>query len=178
MTNKNYTEFSKLLDGEFSGIKLKLEPRLEQSGQVGPGIIADIEEGTLGRIFEVEFDGATCIARELKLKLKGNASKNASMKHYLLNCRDLRHPNIIQFFGIAQHKPNNQPLQVMEKMDCSLTSLIERSPDMQTPIKLIVNNVRCRIGLEILALSHSTCCALLFVVKQCSLDRIWPPMES
>ena len=147
MANKtDYTaaEFRELLDGEFSYIKIKLE-------QSGPGNeLKIIGKGTFGRIFEVQFDGATCAARELDpdLKRKTRNCMRSFAKQYLLNCRncwDLRHPNIIQFFGVASNdaklsaKPKNPPiLQVMEKMDCSLNSLIERPSDIPPSTKLSI----------------------------------------
>ena len=73
MANKNYAELelSELLDGEFSCVKIELE-------RSGPG--NELGSGTFGRIFEVEFDGATCAARELDpdLNLKRKVETTAA----------------------------------------------------------------------------------------------------
>ena len=120
--------FASLLDGKFSAIKL------EQMGsraeiEITTGCHDYIGEGTYGRVFKVEYNGATCVARELYPNLTLKGAKSCE-EQYLSNCQicvNLRHPNIIQFFGVCNSKPNNPPLQVMEKMDCSLTSYIQSS---------------------------------------------------
>ena len=118
---KNTYNFAYLLDGKFSAIKLE---------QTGPGAEIEITtgghdyigEGTYGRVFKVLYNGATCVARELHPHLTLRGAKSCQQQ-YLSNCQicvNLRHPNIIQFFGVCNSKPSNPPIQVMEKMDCSL----------------------------------------------------------
>ena len=130
--------YANLLDEKFNDIKLE---------HTGPGaeieIIAgcdDIGKGTYGRIFKVEFNGAACVARELHpdLSLKGKSNCEDQYLSNCRKCRDLRHPNIIQFFGVVCNTPNNPPIQVMEKMHCSLTSYIELSSDIATSTKLSI----------------------------------------
>ena len=128
--------YTNLLDEKFNDIKL---------GQTGPGaeieIITghdDIGKGTYGRVFKVEFNGAACVARELNpsAALKGKSNHEDQYLSNCRKCRDLRHPNIIQFFGVVLNtEPNNPPIQVMEKMHCSLTSYIERYSDILTSTK-------------------------------------------
>ena len=126
---KNTHNFADLLDGKFSAIKLE---------QTGPGAEIEITtgghdyigEGTYGKVFKVEYNGATCVARELHPDLTLRRAKLSCEEQYLSNCQrcvNLRHPNIIQFFGVCNSKTNNPPLQVMEKMDCSLASYIQSS---------------------------------------------------
>lgn len=155
-----------LLDGKFSDIKLE---------HTGPGaeikIIADwddIGKGTYGRVFKVEYNGAACVARELHpdLPLKGKNCED----QYLSNCRkyrDLHHPNIIQFFGVVCTKPNNPPIQVMEKMHCSLTSYIESFSGIPTLTKLsILHDVAAGLNhfgivTEAVVASHNLLCIVI-----------------
>ena len=128
-----------LLDEKFSDIRLE---HMYTGRGAEINIVAgcdDIGKGTYGRVFKVEFNGAACVARELHpgLSLKGNNCED----QYLSNCRkyrNLHHPNIVQFFGVVCTKPNNPPIQVMEKMHCSLTSFIESSSDIPTSTKLSI----------------------------------------
>ena len=134
---KSKNTYVNLLDEKFSDIKLE---------HTGPGAeikiidgCDDIGKGTYGRVFEVEFNGAACVARELHpgLSLKGKNFED----QYLSNCRkyrNLHHPNIVQFFGVVCTNPNNPPIQVMEKMYCNLTSYIESSSDIPTSTKLSI----------------------------------------
>ena len=136
---KPKSTYTNLLDEKFSDIKLE---------HTGSGaeieIIAgcdDIGKGTYGRIFKVKFNGAACVARELHpdVSLKGKSNCEDQYLSNCRKCRDLRHPNIIQFFGVVCNtKPNNPPIQVMEKMHYSLTSYIERSSDIATSTKLSI----------------------------------------
>ena len=130
---KTKNNFNTLLDEKFSDIKLQ---------HTGPDaeikIIASCDhdpvgEGTYGTIIQVEYNGAACAARKFNLRgglsLRGN--KSSSEKQYLLNCQEwvrLRHPNIIQFFGVfCNTQSSDLPIQVMEKMAYSLTSYVEYS---------------------------------------------------
>ena len=157
MAKSSKNTYVNLLDEKFSDIKLE---------HTGPGaeikIITscdDIGKGTYGRVFKVEFNGAACVARELHPNISLKGKTNCEADQFLSNCRkcrDLRHPNIIQFFGVVCIKPNDPPIQVMEKMHCSLTSFIESSSDIPTSTKLsILHDVAA--GLNYLHCHRDSC---------------------
>ena len=98
--------------------------------------------GAYGRVFEVEYAGTTCAAKEIhsiffRRSMAGQDTELDSdqMKRKFLQecriCTTLRHPNIVQFIGMywRQNDDGNGspvPVMVMEKMQCSLRSFVER----------------------------------------------------
>ncbi|XP_065906355.1 uncharacterized protein [Dysidea avara] len=96
--------------------------------------------GTYGKVFKVNHCGATCTAKELYVAPKGFYGAN-NCDEFLKWCRviaDLRHPNLVQFFGasLSEGTYRRLPLLVMEMMEESLTSLLERCsrPDSNTQL--------------------------------------------
>ena len=105
--------------------------------------------GTYGKILKVFYYGATCVAKELSStprtgSLKVGTSQN-DLKDYLLKksqpLTQLRHPNVVQFFGI-DFKPdssrNVRPIMVMEMMESSLSALLESQPNISIGVKLSI----------------------------------------
>ena len=105
--------------------------------------------GTYGKVLEVSYYGAVCVAKELSNtpetgSLKVCSSHNDLKDYLLTKCRpltQLRHPNIVQFFGI-HFKPdasrNVHPIMVMEKMESSLSAFLESQPSIPNAVKLSI----------------------------------------
>ena len=105
--------------------------------------------GTYGKVLKVFYYGAICVAKELSStpetdSLKVGTSQNDSKDYFLKKCQpltQLRHPNIVQFFGI-HFKPdpsrNVRPIMVMEKMETSLSALLESEPNISIGVKLSI----------------------------------------
>ena len=103
----------------------------------------DIGVGAYGRVFEVEFCGTVCAAKEIhSILIQGVRREEfeAAKKAFLTECirsASLSHPNIVQFLGV--YIPGGQsllPVLVMERMQESLTSVVEKYPNIPMFVKL------------------------------------------
>ena len=110
--------------------------------------------GTYRKLFKVSYYGANCVAKELFGTLETSDSKagtaeNAIKDHFVNKGQlltQLSHPNIVQFFGIhfkPRFKPDPtsrelRPIMVMEKMESSLSALLENHPNIPTAVKLSI----------------------------------------
>ena len=103
----------------------------------------DIGVGAYGRVFEVEFCGTVCAAKEVHPILVQGVRREdfeATKKAFLTECTrsgSLCHPNIVHFLGV--YNPGGQsllPVLVMERMQESLTSVVEKYPNIPMYVKL------------------------------------------
>ena len=103
----------------------------------------DIGVGAYGKVFEVEFGGIICAAKEVhSILVQGVRPEEfaAIKKAFLTECirsSSLGHPNIVTFLGI--YNPGGQsplPVLVMERMQESLTSVVEKCPNIPMYVKL------------------------------------------
>ena len=102
--------------------------------------------GSYGKVFEVEFDGKSCAGKEVHPYMIEHASKEERAKVKRIFLRDcevwsaLRHPNLVQFLGI--YYPSNDesglPVMVMERMQETMTSLIEKRHNIPLLVKLSI----------------------------------------
>ena len=92
----------------------------------------EIGVGAYGRVFEVEYCGTTCAAKEVHSILLRDTSPSGSLRvkeNFLRECQqcaDLRHPNVVQFLGVYYRPGTPTPIMLMEKMDESLRNSLER----------------------------------------------------
>ena len=101
----------------------------------------DIGVGAYGKVFEVEYCGTICAAKEVHSILVGVGEEfNAIKIAFLTECvrsGSLSHPNIVHFLGVCNLDDQSLlPVLVMEKMQESLTSVVEKYPNIPTYIKL------------------------------------------
>ena len=103
-----------------------------------------IGEGTYGTVSTVEFRGSVCVAKEFRpnFTVKGNKDKDKkkTIKFFQRCANELRHDSIVRLFGGYENKtvqPNTMVL-IMEKMDCSLSSLLECNSDIPNSTKLSI----------------------------------------
>ena len=103
----------------------------------------DIGVGAYGRVFEVEHCGSVCAAKEIHSILVQGVRREefeATEKAFLIECvrsGSLSHPNIVHFLGV--YNPGSHsllPVLVMERMQESLTSVVEKYPNIPMYVKL------------------------------------------
>ena len=103
----------------------------------------DIGVGAYGRVFEVELCGTTYAAKEIHsilVKGVGRDEFEATKKAFLTECLQsgaLGHQNVVTFLGV--YNPGGHsllPVLVMERMQESLTSVVEKYPNIPMYVKL------------------------------------------
>ena len=103
----------------------------------------DIGVGAYGRVFEVELCGTTFAAKEIHSILVQGVRREefeVTKKAFLTECIQsniLGHPNVVQVLGV--YNPGGQsllPILVMERMQESLTSVVEKYTNIPMYVKL------------------------------------------
>ena len=124
----------------------------------------ELGRGSYGRVFTVKYHGTQCAAKEIHLTLFEGVSseeKKAIKDGFLKECRDcslILHPKIVQFIGIYYPKHSELPIMVMEKMQTSLTSYVEKQQSkiaMNTKFSILYD---VSLGLSYL---HGRCPAII-----------------
>ena len=99
--------------------------------------------GDYGKVFEVEYCGTIFAAKEIRSILVEEVRREefeATKKAFLTKCirsGSLSHPNIVTFLGV--YNPGGHsllPVLVMERMQESLTSVVEKYPNIPMYVKL------------------------------------------
>ena len=89
--------------------------------------------GAYGKVFTVDYLGLSCAAKEIHLLLLHGVSeeeKKAIKDGFIRECYHsslIRHPNIVQFMGVYYTERSDLPIMVMELMNTSLTSFIDKN---------------------------------------------------
>ena len=93
-----------------------------------------IGRGANGRILEAKWEGVVVAVKEIHSIFMNEVSDlefQSFKRSFLRECKQssqLRHPNIVRFFGIYYPLGARVPSLVMERLHCSLTSLLENNP--------------------------------------------------
>ena len=93
-----------------------------------------IGRGANGRILEAKWEGIVVAVKEIHpifMNEVGDLEFQSFKRSFLRECEQssrLRHPNIVRFFGIYHPPGARVPSLVMERLHCSLTSLLENNP--------------------------------------------------
>ena len=93
-----------------------------------------IGRGANGRILEAKWEGVVVAVKEIHSIFMNEVSDlefQSFKRSFLRECEQssrLRHPNIVRFFGIYHPPGARVPSLVMERLHCSLTSLLENNP--------------------------------------------------
>ena len=99
--------------------------------------------GAYGRVFEVDYCGTIFAAKEIHSILVQGVRREefeATKKAFLTECvqsASLSHPNVVLFLGV--YNPGGHsllPVLVMERMQESLTSVVEKYPNIPMYVKL------------------------------------------
>ena len=115
----------------------------------------ELGRGAYGRVYAVKYCGATFAAKEIHSILVegvGQVQMQQTVHSFLRECRQcsmLRHPNIIQFLGVyyptlagVQGIHGRLPVMVMEMMENSLTTVVDKYENIPLHIKFsIVHDV-------------------------------------
>ena len=95
---------------------------------------SQIGRGANGRILEAKWEGIVVAVKEIHSIFMNEVSDlefQSFKRSFLRECEQssrLRHPNIVRFFGIYHPPGARVPSLVMERLHCSLTSLLENNP--------------------------------------------------
>ena len=103
-----------------------------------------IGRGANGRILEAKWEGAIVAIKEIHSIFINETSDPEFQwfkRSFLRECEQssqLRHPNIVRFFGIYWPHGARAPSLVMERLHCSLNSLLEQNPVITIETKLSI----------------------------------------
>ena len=107
-----------------------------------------IGRGANGRILEAKWEGTVVAVKEIHSIFMNEVSDREFQSFktsFLRECEQssrLHHPNIVRFFGIynppGARASARVPSLVMERLHCSLTSLLEENPLVPTGTKLSI----------------------------------------
>ena len=103
-----------------------------------------IGRGANGRILEAKWEGIVVAVKEIHSIFMNEVSDRefqSFKRSFLRECEQssrLRHPNIVRFFGIYHSPGARVPSLVMERLHCSLTSLLEDNPVVPIGTKLSI----------------------------------------
>ena len=103
-----------------------------------------IGRGANGRILEAKWEGTVVAVKEIHSIFMNEVSDRefqSFKRNFLHECEQssrLRHPNIVRFFGIYHPPGVRVPSLVMERLHCSLTSLLEDNPVVPIGTKLSI----------------------------------------
>jgi len=105
----------------------------------------EIGVGAYGRVFEVDYYGTPCAAKEVHSILVHGVSRQDFQQvrdNFLSECQqcaELRHPNVVQFLGVYYKSDSPAlPILVMEKMNESLRSTLDNNSEIPMSIKLSI----------------------------------------
>ena len=103
-----------------------------------------IGRGANGRILEAKWEGTAVAVKEIHSIFMNEVSDlefQSFKRSFLRECEQssrLRHPNIVRFFGIYHPPGARVPSLVMERLHCSLTSLLENNPVVPIGTKISI----------------------------------------
>ncbi|XP_065916222.1 uncharacterized protein [Dysidea avara] len=117
----------------------------------------EIGRGAYGRVFEVDYQGTLCAAKEVHsilLEWSQTEGRRKITTDFLNECQiwsTIRHPCIVQFLGVYYPARDQYrlPVMIMEKMQHSLRSLVENYNNIPLNVKLSILDEVC-LGLRYL----------------------------
>ena len=106
----------------------------------------ELGKGSYGKVFEVDYNGKLCAAKEIHSLLLELATGEGAAKlkdDFLRECQlwsTLHHPNVVLFLGIYYPFTDESglPIMLLEKMHESVTSLIEKHDNIPLLVKLSI----------------------------------------
>ena len=105
-----------------------------------------IGRGANGRILEAKWEGIVVAVKEIHSIFMNEVSDlefQSFKRNFLRECEQssrLHHPNIVRFFGIYYPPGVRVPSLVMERLHCSLTSLLENNSLLSKRAKMLIIN--------------------------------------
>ena len=107
-------------------------------------ICKQIGRGANGRILEAKWEGIVVAVKEIHsifMNEVGDLEFQSFKRSFLHECEQssrLRHPNIVRFLGIHYPPDARVPSLVMERLHCSLTTLLENNPGVPIGTKISI----------------------------------------
>ena len=123
----------------------------------------EIGAGTYGQVEEVVIPGAICAAKKIHAHIQ---DPELTIKEFAKECQlmsTLRHPNVVQFFGIYFFPGDRLPALVMERMLSSLHNLLD--PEKRSTTKPLFS-----LGLKF-SILHNVASGLAYLHKQSIIHR-------
>ena len=123
---------------------------LKSSNELSPFLLRDVKRtntilgmGSFGSVEEVTLNGAPCAGKKMHdvLMQSQNLSKKFLVKKMVEECQlmsQLKHPNIVQFFGLYFFESSPFPMIVMEKLNSNLDSVLTGHRNMPIALKNII----------------------------------------
>lgn len=120
------------------------------STELSPFLLNNVERtgitlgiGSFGCVEEVCMNGAPCAGKKLHDVLMHSHSQNKMflVKKLVDECRimsELKHPNIVQFFGLCFFENSEYPVIVMEKLNASLDTVLTSHSSIPMALKTMV----------------------------------------
>lgn len=116
----------------------------------------ELGRGAYGRVYEVTCHGKPCAAKEIHSSLVDGVESRRIVESFLRECqrcKTLRHPNIVQFFGVYYPSEGDVltaslklrlPTMVMELMASNLSSFVKQTAEIHADVKFsIISDVAC-----------------------------------
>ena len=111
-------------------------------------LISDVKEtgkelgrGAYGEVREAEWLGAPCATKRVHSTLlpqSGSIGDSKVATDFVRECRtwkDLRHPNIVQLFGVFFERGSPLPVMVIERLNTSLRRYLETHTKKEVPLE-------------------------------------------
>ena len=113
----------------------------------------EIGRGSFGVVYGAVYEGTQCVAKEIHSNLiGGGVSNNVVSQSFIKEINilsTLRHPNIVNFFGVHFREGSHVPVLIIERMWMSLAKLLEEKKSIPFVVKVhILHDVAC--GLKFL----------------------------
>ena len=96
--------------------------------------------GSFGVVNELKYGGTICAGKKLHDNLMDYRDEGVQqlIRRFVSECclmSELRHPNIVQFLGLAFQKAHRHPILVMERLDVSLDALLEEEHNLTLEVR-------------------------------------------
>ena len=126
---------------------MKMNWHISTEKELEPYILKDIRQtgnhmgkGSFGYVVEVIHAGVLCAAKVIHKGLinAGHQEMIRKIQHECHIMSSLRHPNIVQFFGICFFNEVTAPVIVMECLDANLETLLTQTTNLSIPAKIKV----------------------------------------
>lgn len=129
---------------------------MESSPELLPFLLKNVKKsgislgmGSYGFVEEVSMNGAPCAGKKMHdmLLQSQNQSKTFLVKKLVDECQlmsELKHPNIVQFFGLSFFEDSHYPMIVMEKLHSNLDAVLTGHRSLPLTLKNILMQDICR----------------------------------
>lgn len=123
---------------------------IKSSTELSPFLLKNVKRtgvilgmGSFGCVEEVSMNGAPCAGKKLHdVLLHPQVQNKTSLVQKLVDeCRimsELKHPNIVQFFGLCFFESSGYPMIVMEKLDSSLDAMLTSHSSIPLVLKTML----------------------------------------